>query len=576
MASSCTPTTTGFASTSGVSVTSNFMGWYDILDFASGYPTGATADTTVWVQTAINTAIRDQRPLYFTPRPFYISGSIVASGPIALLGVASNLDSFTQDGSGNVLTCGSASFVTADGGLEMLCITSDDVSIENINFIVLPGSGTGGRAIHALNCNNTSISNVSIIGARDGILLDSASNVVIEDVLIVPAAASGTSVQRYGIKADGLNAFTSGASAGPCLVVNAVVDQTVYPFSPPTATVPHIVAAFVVDNGYEAMACRSCDARGALYGFRAQNSSSISGQGSTFEVTFSRSYDCTTAVAVIAGATALIQDCMFDTDSTVGIAPSGSPNRGVYIESTFGGTAALSNNVVFGNHSSMVGIDLEGTGEIALNGGAVLNCGSPSTTGGRGDGVYLSTAVSGAVYTVNGLVVRGCSVAGVRVDSQHVGSTTLTAVSAIGNHSSTTTPAYGLLIGQPARNVVPGLLIVDGCNFSGNDVAVSDGSAAITGTVAPSRKIANSIGYNPAISGSWTLLNPGPSTVFNNTGVDQYAYISGYPGKVALQVAGMSVTGIGTVPGVFGVPNTVGISVSTTGLILEHWKWLGN
>jgi hypothetical protein len=571
VSSSCSALTiTGLPSTANVSETSQFMGWYDMLDFAAEFsnppPTG---DATEWVQKSVNLAVQSGLPLYFPPRPYVISRSIMITGSCALLGIDSSVDTFGQAGTTHHPLTGAASatLVALTGGMEMLCVTGDDVVIQNINFVATENDVDGGMAVHLSGNSNVTISDVAIFGTRNGILIDSASNVRIEDVLIVPNPVSLR--PRYGIKADGLanlQAFGPTGAAGGAVLSNCVVDQTVYPYvEPPGDPNPQEADAFIIDNGYQGMTLNGCEARGAHYGFVSQNTSGgASGRPGNFFVNFCRAYNCTVGLNLIDGQLSMMADSLIVLDSGSS-APSGSPNYGIQIANTYGGgPITFSNNVVFGNSSNLVGIGLSGASAVTINGGMVGNCGLPDPPAGhRGTGIAIDAPASGS-YLVQGVVVTNCSVAAVEVEATHAGNASLVGLNIAKNTSAGATPAYGLLIDTPTAS---GTILVNACVFNQNDEDVLNNAANLSAALKALHKVTNNVGVTPSALLPPVSLVP---EIFNNSGNDVFVYVASPTGADGtITVNGQSVSGIGTVPGVFFVPDSGAIAVTGA-----SWTWL--
>ena len=567
MAAACSPLTiTGVPATTGVSTTSAFMGWWDILDFASQYSSpGATTDATEWVQESINLAVATGKPLYFTPRPYVISGSILITGACTLLGLDSSLDTFEQEGSPYLLTgSAAATFVATSGNVEMLCVTGDDVVIQNINFVSVHSTEEGGMAIHLSGNSNVSISDVAIFGTRNGILIDSASNVTIEDVLFVPYPS--TTTPRYGIKADGLaalQAFGPSGAASNTKLINCVVDQTVHPYAAPAgAPQPFVADGFVIDNGYQGLTCDGCVARAARYGFVSRNTSGgATGRPGDFVVSFCRAYDCVIGVNLVDGEISVVEDSLILLDSA--FPPSGGPNYGIQVADTYGsGPISLSSNVIFGNSSHLIGIDLEGSSAVNVNGGMVSNCGKPGSDV-NGTGLRINAPASGN-YLVQGLVVTNCNVAGVEVLDTHDGNATLIGLNLAGNQSGVMSgSAYGLLIDTPGAS---GTLLVNGCVFNENDVDVQNGAPGLGTAPKALHKLTNNAGISGVVITPPSLVND----LYNNSGNDVFVYVASAAGPATITVNGESASGVGDIPGVFFVPDTGGLAVSGGAV----WTWL--
>ena len=582
--SNCVPITTTPGSPTA-SPTSEYLGWVSTLDF--GTPPSVTSDATTWLQEAINSVVATSGALYLLPRPYLITSGLVATGPCTLLGLQpfgrpTTVDSFTQDASGNVTGCGTASIVTTDGGLEMLCIVGSNVVIENLNFITIPGTGSGGKAIHLQNNSNVRLENVGIFGTQNGILIDSASDISIKNSLIAPVACP-TGGPQYGIKADSLTSLSdSKPPASGAFLQNCVVDETMYPFKS-GSNQPHNTDAFIIDNGYQRMDCLSCDARAALHGFHSQNvsGSTYGANVNGFRVSFGRAYDCLVGVRLTDGQMAMVQDSLVLLDTRSGIAPSGSPNRGIFVEPGYSsGPIALSNNVVMGNcagPSGMIGLDIEGAEVVTIAGGAILNCGASGTTAlGSGTGLLLSTPASGC-HAIDGLLITNCTSAGIHIASSHRGTAALVGINAAGNRSGVSgTPSYGLLVDGSTGTPV-GSFVIDGCNFTNNDVPVQNASNTVGSGATALRRTVNNIGYNPLLTGAGAPSVTG--TEFNNTGVDQFVYVAvsaGGSGTASLTYGSGTTTGLGTLPGIFFVPNTAGITLAPNVGTTPSWEWIGN
>jgi hypothetical protein len=545
------------------------MGWYDMLDFASEFSSpSATADATEWVQMSVNLAVQTGTPLYFPPRPYVISRSILITGSCALLGLESGVDTFGQLTGAPYRLTGSASatLVAASGGMEMLCVTGDDVVIQNINFVATSNDVDGGVAIHLSGNSNVTISDVSIFGPRNGILIDSASSVRIEDVLIVPSPVS--SRPRYGIKADGLaslETFGITGAAGGAILNNCIVDQTVNPWVEPGGGAnPQEADAFVIDNGYQGMTLNGCEARGAHFGFVSQNSAGgATGRPNEFFINFCRAYNCTIGVNLLDGQLTSIADSLIVLDSGPS-APAGTPNYGIQVSGSYGGgPIALSNNVVFGNSSSLIGIGLSGASAVTINGGMIGNCGLPDPTVGRGVGLAIDAPSTGT-YLVQGLVVTNCSVAAVEVEATHSGNASLVGLNIAKNTSAGATPAHGLLIDAPTAS---GTLLVNGCVFNQNDVNLLNGAANLASGVKPLHKLTNNVGVTPEALGPPSVLLP---VVYNNSGNDVFVYVEGPTGTTGTVIVdGESTSGVGAAPGVFFIPASAALEMAA-----DSWTWL--
>ena len=408
----CTPPFTGLVPASGQSLVSQSLGWYNITDFAAGFATGHTTDVTKWVQESINLAQNDQMTLYFPPRPYLISSGLVISAPCTLIGIDSGTG-FKQNAGGDVTGCGSATFVTRDNRIEMLCITSNDVVVENFDFVTIPDTHTNpnGRAIHLYEVERVRISNVTAYGPWDGVLIDSSSDITLEDITVIPF--SDTTSGRYGFKADGA---TLSGQAGTANLLRCTVDQTQYPFNDGGSPTYHTVDGFVADNGYQGFTCTLCSVLGAAHGFVSQMSSGAAYDDvNDFRILASKAYNCNVGILLTEGQAAIVEDCYVPLDLSAS-APTATPVIGIDLASTYsGGPVTMSNNVIAGNASaSMIGISLVGGTQASVCGGAITQCGPNTLGSSNGYGISFAAPL-GSSYTIDGVVIRGCSQAGLHV-----------------------------------------------------------------------------------------------------------------------------------------------------------------
>ena len=574
----CSPYFTGMPPTSAQSSFSAALGWYNITDFAPYYApaTGITDDVTQWLQESLNLSMANHVPLYLPARPYLVSKTIVINDYTMLLG-ADGDSFFTQDFTTGLITSSTkAMVVTQDNTLEILCIDASDVIVQNIDFVTLPGSGSGGGlAIHIYQGTTISVSNASLLGNWNGVFLDSAGDVGLENVLFVPYRSP--SGGRYGFVADGtLYALSGGpsfANANAAGLTNCVVDQTQFPFTglPPLAF--QTVDAFIIQNGYNTMILNGCRAVAANRGFLAQRTvPAVTGSVNFFQMLGCTTDNCASGVAITDGGITFVEGSSLTWDTSDSVPASGTLVEGIAVAPSFEGSLVLTDNVVRGNaQSSMIGIDLEGSSFVTMNGGAVMNCG-PSGGSTSGGGMFLNAPGTGSQpatipqWAIAGVIIEGCSEYGVRVAATHEGAATLTALSITNNTNGSS--SVGLLIDAPSVTT-PGPLVVDACILTDNDIAVTDTGSTITTTSSygslPRRKT-NNIGYNPV--GASSAPSPTTGLVYNNSGVDQYMYadITGgnvtIDGKVVPATSGLYVVGAG---------GTIQTSTAAS-----SWTWFGN